>query len=43
MLKEISKFKKEYESLADRINSSILELEDIKNEAEAIADSTRFD
>ena len=42
-LKEISKFKKEYEMLAERINSSIIELEDVKNEAETIAELTSFD
>jgi DNA repair protein RecN (Recombination protein N) len=42
-LKDIAKFKKEYESLAERINSSIIELEDLKNEAESIADKISFD
>jgi DNA repair protein RecN (Recombination protein N) len=42
-LHEISKYKKEYDTLAERINSSIIELEDIKNEAENIADLTSFD
>lgn len=42
-IKEISKFKKEFESIVERINSCVIELEDIKNEAENIADKTDFD
>lgn len=42
-IKEISKFKKEFKTLTERLNSCVLELEDIKNEAEDIADKTDFD
>ena len=42
-VKEIAKFKKEYQDILERLNSSIIELEDIKTEAENIADKTDFD
>lgn len=42
-LKEIAKFNKEFETLAERINSSIIEIEDIKSEAQTIANQTEFD
>ncbi|MEZ4930224.1 MAG: DNA repair protein RecN [Chitinophagales bacterium] len=42
-LKEIAKFNKEFEALAERINSSIIEIEDLKSEAQTIANQTEFD
>jgi len=42
-IKEITKFKKEYQEIFERLNSCIIELEDIKNEAENIAENTDFD
>lgn len=42
-INEITKFNKEFKTLATRINSCVIELEDIKNEAEDIADKTDFD
>lgn len=42
-IKEIAKYSKTYLALSERINSSIIELEDLKNEADNLADSTEFD
>jgi DNA repair protein RecN (Recombination protein N) len=42
-IKEITKLGKKYQELADRIDSSIIELEDLKNEAENLAESTEID
>lgn len=42
-LSEISKFNKEFETLAERINSNIIELEDLKNEAQILNNQTEFD
>ncbi|MFT4970509.1 MAG: DNA repair protein RecN (Recombination protein N) [Chitinophagales bacterium] len=42
-LKEIEKFSAKIEDLGKRLDSSIIELEDLKNEAESIAEGTSFD
>lgn len=42
-LKEVGKYSNKIEALTERLNSSIIELEDLKNEVEHIADETSYD
>lgn len=42
-IRDIARLGKNFEEIAERINSSIIELEDLKNEAENLAENTELD